>query len=102
MDMPTFSQEMSCTYQRFTITDSFSTYGHLFHIWYVDFVGLMLQVKAWLQDGKDVRLGDWKAADVEILNTFQLLTAKPVVYLVRIEYNISCLLIFFHSHINHF
>lgn len=41
-----------------------------------------LQVKAWLEDGKDVRLGDWKAADIEILNTFQLLTAKPVVYLV--------------------
>lgn len=41
-----------------------------------------LQLKAWLEDGKDVRLGDWKAADVEILNTFQLLTAKPVVYLV--------------------
>lgn len=40
------------------------------------------QVKQWLQDGKDVRLGDWKAADIEILNTFQLLTAKPVVYLV--------------------
>lgn len=41
-----------------------------------------LQLKAWLEDGKDIRLGDWKAADVEILNTFQLLTAKPVVYLV--------------------
>lgn len=46
--------------------------------------GSYLQVKAWLQDGKDVRLGDWKAADIEILNTFQLLTAKPVVYLVSI------------------
>lgn len=41
-----------------------------------------LQVKEWLEDGKDVRLGDWKTADIEILNTFQLLTAKPVVYLV--------------------
>lgn len=41
-----------------------------------------LQVKAWITDGKDVRLGDWKTADIEILNTFQLLTAKPVVYLV--------------------
>ncbi|PRQ45478.1 putative Beta-grasp domain, TGS-like domain-containing protein [Rosa chinensis] len=44
---------------------------------------LDLQLKAWLEDGKDIRLGDWKAADVEILNTFQLLTAKPVVYLVK-------------------
>ncbi|KAG1331841.1 putative Obg-like ATPase 1 [Cocos nucifera] len=43
------------------------------------------KVKAWLKDGKDVRLGDWKAADVEILNTFQLLTAKAVVYLVNMN-----------------
>lgn len=40
------------------------------------------QVVAHLEEGKDVRLGDWKAADIEILNTFQLLSAKPVVYLV--------------------
>lgn len=43
------------------------------------------RVKAWLNDGKDVRLGDWKTADIEILNTFQLLTAKPVVYLVNMN-----------------
>ncbi|KAL6197106.1 hypothetical protein ACLB2K_032718 [Fragaria x ananassa] len=43
------------------------------------------RLKAWLEDGKDIRLGDWKAADVEILNTFQLLTAKPVVYLVNMN-----------------
>ncbi|KAF1890601.1 hypothetical protein Lal_00013196 [Lupinus albus] len=41
------------------------------------------KVKALLEEGKDVRLGDWKAADIEILNSFQLLTAKPVVYLVN-------------------
>lgn len=39
-------------------------------------------MKALLEEGKDIRLGDWKAADIEILNSFQLLTAKPVVYLV--------------------
>lgn len=43
---------------------------------------LLQKVKAWLEDGKDVRFGDWKTADIEILNTFQLLSAKPVVYLV--------------------
>ncbi|KVI00838.1 GTP binding domain-containing protein, partial [Cynara cardunculus var. scolymus] len=42
---------------------------------------LCLKVKNFVKEGKDVRLGDWKAADIEILNTFQLLTAKPVVYL---------------------
>lgn len=43
------------------------------------------RVKTVLSAGKDVRLGDWKMADVEILNTFQLLTAKPVVYLVNMN-----------------
>nr|GEW29370.1 hypothetical protein [Tanacetum cinerariifolium] len=41
------------------------------------------QVKAWLESEKDIRLGDTKAAEIEILNVFQLLTAKPVVYLVK-------------------
>nr|GEX19167.1 paired amphipathic helix protein Sin3-like 2 isoform X1 [Tanacetum cinerariifolium] len=40
------------------------------------------QVKAWLKSEKDIWLGDWKAAKIEILNVFQLLTAKPVVYLL--------------------
>ncbi|PNX86489.1 obg-like ATPase 1-like protein, partial [Trifolium pratense] len=44
-------------------------------------------VKAFIEEGKDVRLGDWKAAEVEILNSFQLLTAKPVVYLVYITWH---------------
>lgn len=48
-----------------------------------------LQVKAVLEEGKDVRLGDWKAADIEILNSFQLLTAKPVVYLVTFSLSFS-------------
>ncbi|KAK9151041.1 hypothetical protein Syun_009350 [Stephania yunnanensis] len=43
------------------------------------------KVKQWVEEGKDVRLGDWKAAYVEILNTLQLLTAKPVVYLVNMN-----------------
>jgi len=43
------------------------------------------RVVAHLEEGKDVRLGDWKAADIEILNTFQLLSAKPVVYLVNMS-----------------
>ncbi|CAA6668078.1 unnamed protein product [Spirodela intermedia] len=41
--------------------------------------------KAWVTDGKDIRLGDWKTAEVEVLNTFQLLTAKPVIYLVNMN-----------------
>ncbi len=32
-----------------------------------------------------MRLGEWSAREVEILNTWQLLTAKPVVYLVNVS-----------------
>ncbi|KAF7039333.1 hypothetical protein CFC21_049348 [Triticum aestivum] len=46
---------------------------------------LCQRVMTHLQDGKDVRLGEWKAAEIEILNAFQLLTAKPVVYLVNMS-----------------
>jgi obg-like ATPase 1 len=35
--------------------------------------------------GRDVRLGDWGTREVEILNGWQLLTAKPVVYLVNVS-----------------
>jgi hypothetical protein len=42
-------------------------------------------VLAWVQEGKDVRLGDWSAREIEILNTWMLLTAKPVVYLVNMS-----------------
>jgi hypothetical protein len=43
------------------------------------------QVLAWTQEGNDVRLGDWSAREIEILNSWQLLTAKPVVYLVNMS-----------------
>lgn len=46
---------------------------------------VLLQVLAWLQDDKDVRLGDWSAREIEILNSWQLLTAKPCVYLVNMS-----------------
>ncbi|GJX36684.1 paired amphipathic helix protein Sin3-like protein 2 isoform X3 [Tanacetum coccineum] len=34
-------------------------------------------VKTWLESEKDIWLRDWKAVEIEILNVFQLLTAKP-------------------------
>ena len=37
------------------------------------------------EDKKDVRLGDWNNRDVEVLNGLQLLTAKPVIYLVNLS-----------------
>lgn len=38
-----------------------------------------------LKSETDVRFGDWGLKDIEILNTLQLLTAKPVVYLVNLS-----------------
>jgi len=39
----------------------------------------------WLKEGKDVRTGEWKATEITIINTFQLLTAKPIMYLVNMS-----------------
>jgi obg-like ATPase 1 len=40
---------------------------------------------AHLEDGKDVREGSWTANDIDVLNRCQLLSAKPVIYLVNIS-----------------
>merc|ERR1712137_723635 len=42
-------------------------------------------LKEFLQSGKDVRTGDWKAQEVEWINPLFLLTAKPIVYLVNMS-----------------
>jgi obg-like ATPase 1 len=42
------------------------------------------KVKAYLEEGNDVRFGEWGLREIEVLNTWQLLTAKPVVYLVNL------------------
>jgi obg-like ATPase 1 len=39
------------------------------------------------EDELEVRFGDWKAKEIEILNTLQLLTAKTVVYLINMSPN---------------
>jgi len=44
----------------------------------------MLKIQAWLEEGRDVREGDWTPTEIPILNELQLLTAKPIVYLVNI------------------
>jgi len=40
-----------------------------------------------LSEKKQVRLVEWKSSDIEYLNTLQLLTAKPVVYLINMTEN---------------
>ncbi|KAF2704554.1 GTP-binding protein-like protein YchF [Pleomassaria siparia CBS 279.74] len=43
------------------------------------------KILAMLQDGKDVRKGNWGPKEVEVINPLFLLTAKPVVYLVNLS-----------------
>jgi len=43
------------------------------------------RVIALLKENKQVRLEDWKANDIDTLNTLSLLTAKPVVYIVNMS-----------------
>jgi obg-like ATPase 1 len=38
-----------------------------------------------LKENKQVRLEDWKAVEIEVINTLSLLTAKPVVYIVNMS-----------------
>jgi obg-like ATPase 1 len=39
-----------------------------------------------LEEGKEVRLKkDWKSKEIEYLNEYQLITAKPVVYLINMS-----------------
>lgn len=47
-------------------------------------------VKQLLEEGKDVRVGDWKGDQIDLLNDILFLTAKPVVYLVNIGNDEYC------------
>jgi len=45
----------------------------------------MKRVLKCAEDGIDIRFGEWNKFDIEIINTMQLLTAKPVVYLCNLS-----------------
>jgi obg-like ATPase 1 len=49
------------------------------------FVGRLLNYLR--EEKKEVRYGDWNAREIEWLNELQLITAKPVVYLVNMSEN---------------
>lgn len=38
-----------------------------------------------MQEGKDIRAVRWNAAEIEVINTYQLLSAKPIVYLCNLS-----------------
>merc|ERR1719272_2866050 len=43
---------------------------------------------AWLESGKDIRNGmdDWSTTDIEYLNEYALLTAKPVMFAINVSF----------------
>jgi len=46
---------------------------------------VLIKVKEMLEKGQWVRNGEWKAKDVDYLNTLLFITAKPVVYMVNLS-----------------
>jgi len=43
------------------------------------------KVLAWLNEEKEVRFGDWRPNEVDVINELHLLTAKPVIYIVNLS-----------------
>jgi obg-like ATPase 1 len=43
------------------------------------------KVLEYIQAGNDIRFGDWNLVETDFLNNMQLITAKPVVYLVNLS-----------------
>ncbi|KAI9738582.1 MAG: hypothetical protein M1834_008086 [Cirrosporium novae-zelandiae] len=43
------------------------------------------KILAWLQDGKDIRKGNWTKKEIEVINPLFLLTAKSVVFLINLS-----------------
>ncbi|CEI96573.1 Putative Obg-like ATPase 1 [Rhizopus microsporus] len=46
---------------------------------------IVTKVLEWVQQGKDVRHGNWSNKEVEVINGLHLLTAKPVIYLANLS-----------------
>lgn len=46
---------------------------------------MVVKIYEHVASGKEVRFGDWSGKEVDYLNTLQLLTAKPVVYLCNVN-----------------
>jgi len=48
-------------------------------------LAVLEKILKFLEEGKDVREGEWNAKDVEILQELLLITAKPIIYLVNLS-----------------
>jgi obg-like ATPase 1 len=48
------------------------------------------KIKEWIEDGKELRFGDWTGREIDMINSAQYLTAKPVVFLVNLSEKAYC------------
>ncbi|EPY26248.1 hypothetical protein AGDE_11466 [Angomonas deanei] len=48
---------------------------------------ILQKVKEHLEEGKQVRCGQWSGKEIDLLNTIQLITAKPAMFLVNMSEN---------------
>jgi len=51
----------------------------------VEDLAVVTKLIAMLKENKQIRLEEWKAAEIDVINTLALLTAKPVVYIVNMS-----------------
>jgi obg-like ATPase 1 len=43
------------------------------------------RMAALMSEGKDIRQGDWSPIEIEVINRYNMITAKPMVYLVNLS-----------------
>ena len=46
---------------------------------------ILQRILAVMKEGHDVRTVRWNAAEIDVINTYQLLSAKPIVYLCNLS-----------------
>lgn len=51
----------------------------------IEEMDLLERLLALIKGGTDVRFGDWTSRDIETLNDYQLITSKPVTYLINLS-----------------
>lgn len=54
--------------------------------------GFMAKVIAWLEEGKDVKagMGVWTTEDIDFLNEYMLITAKPCMFAINLNHKDFC------------
>lgn len=46
---------------------------------------VLKRIQEYLQQNKDIRSGTWTSKEIEVLNNYYLLSAKPMIYLINMS-----------------